>query len=209
MGTSGAIDPDAGVGGPPEADAVGGDAPSDTPPRAVSANVPWWLFVLTGLVWVLIGAYVLALRPGSAALVLALITASLFVVGVLEIIQAFSVASLRWLHGLFGVAMLLGAGYSIYAPRATILVAAWVLAWYLLASGIMHIIQGFMARSRVSGWWVLLILGALEALIGVWAIVEPERTLVLLLVWAGIAALSRGIGDFLTAYALRSERIPV
>lgn len=207
------IDAPTAQSGPDETTATGsrggGPVPADGQPQAgrVVTSLPWWLFVLTGVLWLAIGIYVLALRPGSAALVLAMITVALVVVGVLELVQAAAVNQRRWLHLLFGLVMLGAAGFSLYAPRATILVAAWVLAWYLLASGIVHIIEAFSSRKTFSSWWILLVLGVLESVIGVWAIVEPERTLLLLLVWAGVAALSRGIGDFMTAYAIREQAV--
>lgn len=173
------------------------------PVREPRFPLPWWFLLVTGALWLFVGTFILLLRLGTAGLILMLIVVSMVLIAVLEIIRAVTVPRLRWLHAGFGVLLTLGACYAFYAPEATLLVAGYALAWFLLISGIVYIVEGFRVRAQLSNWWLLLVLGVLQGVLGAWALIEPDRTLVLLLVWTGITALSRGIGDIVVALTLR------
>jgi uncharacterized membrane protein HdeD (DUF308 family) len=53
-------------------------------------------------------------------------------------------------------------------------------------------------------WGLALAVGVLELLLGFWAIGYPGRSAWLLLVWVGIGAILRGIGDLVAAFTYRS-----
>jgi uncharacterized membrane protein HdeD (DUF308 family) len=51
-----------------------------------------------------------------------------------------------------------------------------------------------------------LIVGVLEMAIGLWAIGYSGRSLLLLILWIGMASLFRGIGQIITAFALHARQ---
>jgi uncharacterized membrane protein HdeD (DUF308 family) len=55
-------------------------------------------------------------------------------------------------------------------------------------------------------WWIQLLLGLAQIVLGFWAAGDFGRKTVLLLVWVGAAALIRGISQIITAFTIRSFR---
>jgi uncharacterized membrane protein HdeD (DUF308 family) len=68
-----------------------------------------------------------------------------------------------------------------------------------------------LAAGRTEGWWLELLVGIAEILIGFWAIGYPGRSATLLLLWVGAAALARGIISIFLAFRVRGamERLTV
>jgi uncharacterized membrane protein HdeD (DUF308 family) len=66
---------------------------------------------------------------------------------------------------------------------------------------------GLAARNVNSTWWLGLVAGILEILLGFWASQQrfPARA-ALLLLWVGFFALFRGISEIVIAFELRSRQ---
>jgi uncharacterized membrane protein HdeD (DUF308 family) len=60
-----------------------------------------------------------------------------------------------------------------------------------------------LANVRAPLWWLRLLVGIAEIILGFWAAGDFGHKTVLLLVWVGAAALTRGIMDIVAAFALR------
>jgi len=54
-------------------------------------------------------------------------------------------------------------------------------------------------------WWLRMLIGIAELLLGFWAAGDFGHKTVLLLVWVGAAALTRGILDIAAAFRLRGQ----
>ena len=52
-------------------------------------------------------------------------------------------------------------------------------------------------------WWLLLITGIVEILIGFWAAGDFGNAAILLVVWVGVLALTRGISAIIFAFEVR------
>ena len=59
-----------------------------------------------------------------------------------------------------------------------------------------------MSRDETEFWWVNLIVGTIEILLGFWAAGNFGREAVLLVVWIGAGALARGVTELTLAVAL-------
>ena len=90
-------------------------------------------------------------------------------------------------------------------PNQTVLVVAVFVAWYLVFAGIFSIIGAFVGPKR-EWWWIGIIVGLLEFLLGVWAIGSPGRELLLLINLIGVWLIFYGVGEIFTAFALRSRK---
>ena len=55
-------------------------------------------------------------------------------------------------------------------------------------------------------WWVGLVAGIFEVLIGFWAIGYPGRSVYLLIIWVAVMALMHGINQIVTAFELKRVR---
>jgi Short repeat of unknown function (DUF308) len=94
--------------------------------------------------------------------------------GITQVMTAGRVESWRWLY-LVGGALSIIAGIMAFVwPGRTLLVLAGILSWFLVFKGIVDV-GGALASIRRSFWWVVLILGIVELLVGIWAAGYPGR----------------------------------
>jgi len=170
---------------------------------------PWWIFLLTGIAWLIIGWMALRFTPASVATVGAL----LGVLFLLSMLNEFLIASVRsswrWLHVVMGVIFAFGAGWSFAQPFNAFWTLASILGLLLIFRGTLDIITSVDARDVNSAWWLGMVAGIVEILLGFWA---SQQFLsirgVLLLVWVGLFALFRGISEIVIAFELRRAQRP-
>ena len=86
-----------------------------------------------------------------------------------------------------------------------IIVLSLFIAWYLLFKGAADVFSSIAFRNDIPLWGLGLAVGIGEMLIGLWAVGYPGRSLALLLVWIGVGALLRGIGDIVLGFSSRRE----
>jgi uncharacterized membrane protein HdeD (DUF308 family) len=77
-----------------------------------------------------------------------------------------------------------------------------LLSWFLVFKGTVDAI-GALADTHWDWWWVTLLLGVLEFLLGVWAAGYPGRSLFVFVNLVGIYALFHGFNEIFAAFALR------
>src|SRR5215471_11020609 len=76
---------------------------------------PWWIFLLTGIAWLIISWVVLRFTPASVATV-GVLLGVLFLFGMLnEFLTASVRPRWRWLHVVMGIIFAFGAGWSLAA----------------------------------------------------------------------------------------------
>src|SRR6185436_20231358 len=97
--------------------------------------------------------------------------------GITQLVVAGRVPTMRWLSILSGV-LGIGAGVVTFAwPGITLYVVSLLVAWYLIAYGIVHLVSA-LAGPKLSWWWTGLLLGIAELVLGVWAARSWEQSLV-------------------------------
>jgi len=165
---------------------------------------PWWMFLLTGIAWLIIGWVVLRFTPASVATV-GVLLGVLFLFGMLDEFLIASVrSSWRWLHVVMGVIFAFGAGWSFARPYNAFWTLASILGLLLIFRGTLDIITSVDARDVNSAWWLGMVAGIVEILLGFWASQQFLSVRgVLLLVWVGLFALFRGISEIVIAFELR------
>jgi uncharacterized membrane protein HdeD (DUF308 family) len=162
----------------------------------------WWWFLALGVLWTLLGTYVLSYRVGSLATVAALAGVAFLFGGVSQLMVATRTQSWRWL---FIVAGILGVAAGILTfvwPDITLYVVSVLVAWYLVLFGILHLVSA-LAGPKVSYWWTQLLLGVAELGLGVWAVRSWERSLVTLVTLVGVWAIFHGVAEVFAAFSLR------
>lgn len=166
----------------------------------------WWLFLVTGIAWVVLAFVVLSWDPGTAALIGYLVGFLLIAAGVNELVTIGFVDSWKWLYGVLGATFLIAGVLALTAPFQTFGILALLIGWYLLFKGLASVVVSIAARHELDLWGLLLAAGLLEMAIGLWAIGYPGRSAWLLVVWVGVGALIRGITEIVLAFHLRGER---
>ena len=171
--------------------------------RAISDWAPWWLVLITGIIWVLFGLFVLSLRPASVFAVAVLAGFAFIAGGIQQFMVASRVKDWRWVFYIGGAIGIIAGIMAFVWPGVTLLVLAVFVAWYLVIHGIFSIVGAFFGEKR-SWWWVQIVIGVIEFLLGAWAIASPGRELLLLINLVGIWMLFLGFSEIFASFAMRS-----
>ena len=165
---------------------------------------PWWLFLVTGIAWLIIAWVTLRFTPASLTTV-GVLMGVLFLFAMLnEVMIAAVRSSWRWLHIVMAVLFAFGAGWAFARPLDAFWTLASILGLLLIFRGTLDIITSAETREVNSLWWLGLTAGILEILIGFWAAQQYLRVQgALLLLWVGLFALFRGISEIVIAFEVR------
>jgi uncharacterized membrane protein HdeD (DUF308 family) len=168
---------------------------------------PWWLFLLTGIAWLIISWVVLRFTPASITTVGVLLGVLFLLAAVNEFVIAAVRHSWRWAHILLGVLFVAGAVWAFARPFNAFWSLASVLGLLLIFKGTLDIINAVVTKDVNSAWWLGLVAGILELVLGFWASQQafPARG-ALLLLWVGFFALFRGISEIVIAFEVRSRQ---
>jgi uncharacterized membrane protein HdeD (DUF308 family) len=169
----------------------------------------WWLFLISGILWLLIAWMVLRLNATSITTVGVL----LGVVFGLSAINEVGVASLShggwkvW-HYVLAAIFFLGGLYGFVRPVNTFFALASVLGLILVFYGAFEIVQGVMSRAVNPYWWVNLVTGVLLILLAFWVsgsdrVYALAQRTYLILFWVGFLALFRGFSQIFLAFTVR------
>ncbi len=178
---------------------------SHSPLRELAEQIRllWWVPLLAGLVSIGLGLAILATDWTVHALVV--ITGLVFIIR--GIALAFSPAYAAKTSGEHVVAGIAGviAGIVLAAwPEPSLLVLAFFVGAWLAVSGSFHIITSFRRRRELPHWAFTLSVGAIELLLGIWAMRRPEATLALLITVIGLWAVLTGVIYCVLAFEIRA-----
>lgn len=164
----------------------------------------WWLGVAVGIALIVYGLMVLSLRP-TTVLSLAILVGVAFILGGIEmIVVGRRAAEWKWLFYAGGVAAIIAALVAFLWPGITLLIVAVFVAWYLVIGGVVTVV-GAIAGPRYDWWWVAIVLGVLQFVLGVWAVGAPGRELLLLVNLVGIYLVFTGFTEILLSLSLRDS----
>jgi uncharacterized membrane protein HdeD (DUF308 family) len=162
--------------------------------------------VVLGLLTVVYGLLVMSMRPAAIATVALFAGFALLAGGIVQLALAGGVdRPWRWLAYAAGLVSVV-AGIAAFAwPGLTLLVLAVLVAWSLVINGVVRIVASVTGRHR-DLWWLGLIAGVVELLLGLWAIGAPGREVLLLVNLLGIYLVIAGVDAVVTAIADRSPQ---
>jgi uncharacterized membrane protein HdeD (DUF308 family) len=166
---------------------------------------PWWAFLIAAFAWFVISFVVLQLNLASVATVGVLLGVIFLVSAIEECFVASVTDSWAWARVLLGILFFIAAIWSFADPIGTFVSIADVLGFLLIFMGALDLITSAMSQGGNSVWWLGLVVGVLELLLGIWASQQyfPARASLLLLL-VGFYALFRGIYSIVFAFQLRS-----
>ncbi len=162
----------------------------------------WWWFLILGILWTWFGMFVLSYRVGSLAAVAAFVGVAFLFGGLTQLAVASRVESWRWLFIVGGILGIAAGILTFVWPGITLYVVAILVAWYLIAFGIMHLVSA-LAGPKMSYWWTQLLLGVAELVLGVWAVRSWQRSLVTLVTLVGVWAIFHGVTEIFAAFTMR------
>jgi uncharacterized membrane protein HdeD (DUF308 family) len=185
--------------------------PVRTPIRELTSL--WWLYLVTGVLWLIIALVVLRFNTTSIATVGALLGAFLIVAGINEMFTAFVRRSWAWVHVLLGALFIAGGVLAFFQPFSAFWALAAILGLLLMLKGAFDIIGSLMTRDVNDLWWLGFAVGILEVLLAFWVSQQFfAARAVVILVWVGFAAIFRGVteialGIYLLTLRRRAERL--
>jgi uncharacterized membrane protein HdeD (DUF308 family) len=165
----------------------------------------WWLWLVTGMIWIVAALVVLQFDQASVKTVGLIIGLLFLFAGV----QQFTAAALtdggaRWLAIGFGALLTVAGIVSLFNPKNTFAGMADILGFLFLCVAATWIVEAFVTRDVNDLWWLTLISGIFMAILAFWTsgqfFVQKAYTL---LVFAGIWALMKGVTDIVRAFQVR------
>jgi uncharacterized membrane protein HdeD (DUF308 family) len=165
----------------------------------------WWLFLITGVAWLIIALIVLRFDITSVASVGALLGVILLIAGANEfMVLALRDVGWKWLHGVLGALFVVGGIWAFIHPIGAFYELASILGFLLVLKGAMDLTGSVIQREVSELWWLGVITGGLEILLGFWAsqqMFAPRA--ILILVWVGFFAIFRGVNEIVMAFEMR------
>jgi uncharacterized membrane protein HdeD (DUF308 family) len=166
----------------------------------------WWLFLVTGVGWLIVSMIVLRFQESSVKTVGVIIGVVFLVAALNEFMTMTVQPGWKWLYALMGVLFAIGAVLCFLHPKNAFWMLASILGFLLIFKGSMDIVVSTMTRDFNPLWGLGLAGGIIEVLLGFWASQQYITvSAALLLVWVGFFALFRGIGEIVLAFRVRSE----
>ena len=169
----------------------------------------WWVFLLTGIAWLLIAWLVLRMDITSIAAVGVLLGVVFFVASVNEVGLG-SLMSGGWkiLHYVMALIFFIGGLWSLVRPVDSFFALASVLGLILIFYGTFEIARAFSSREVNPYWWIGLVTGILLLLLAFWVsgsdrVYALAQRTYLILFWVGFFALFKGITQIVNAFGIR------
>jgi len=167
----------------------------------------WWIFLVSGIAWLVFALIVFQWDYTTVYAISILFGIVALFAGVNEFF-AITVSTTGWkfAHGILGVLFVIAGICAIVHPHNAFATLAALMGFFLLAKGIFDLTVAFMTKGYFDLWWVQLMLGIIEILFAFWVAGSFRNKVILLVVYVGIVALSRGITEIFLAFKLKSLR---
>jgi uncharacterized membrane protein HdeD (DUF308 family) len=169
----------------------------------------WWVFLVAGIAWLLLGWLVLRLNETSLRTVGVLLGLVFAGAAVTEAMFA-AVVSGGWKlwHIVMLAVFILGALWGFIRPVDTFFALASVLGFILIFYGAFEISRAIASRDTSPYWWTGLVTGVLLILLAFWVsgsdrVFALARRTYLILFWVGFMAIFKGITQVMMAFGIR------
>ena len=169
----------------------------------------WWVFLVSGIVWLIIAWVVLRMDQTSVAAVGVLLGVVFLVAGINEIAAAeITRGGWRVWHWIMAVIFFLGGLWGFIEPVDTFCALASVLGLILILYGSFEIVLAISSHGVNPYWWLNLIVGVLLILLAFWVsgsdrVYALAQRAYLILFWVGFFALFKGFSQIFLAFSMR------
>ena len=169
----------------------------------------WWVFLVTGIGWLLLAWLVLRMDITSIAAVGVLLGVVFFAAAINEAGLG-SLMSGGWkvLHYVMSFIFFLGGLWSLIQPINSFFALVSVLGLILIFYGAFEIARAVSSRDVNPYWWIGLVTGILLLLLAFWVsgsdrVYALAQRTYLILFWVGFFALFKGITQVVMAFGIR------
>jgi uncharacterized membrane protein HdeD (DUF308 family) len=176
-------------------------------PRELTEEVAhrWWIFLVTGIGW-LIFALLVFQWDYTTVYAISYLFGFVAIAAAMNEFVLISVSTTGWkiAHGLLGVLFVIAGIWALVHPHAAFTTLASLVAFFLLFKGIFDVMVAFIAKAATDTWWLQLVAGIIEIVLAFWVAGSFRDQAILLVVYVGIIALTRGITELIVAFKLKS-----
>jgi uncharacterized membrane protein HdeD (DUF308 family) len=161
----------------------------------------WWMFVIRGIVFILLGIYMIAEPAGSFAALGFLFGLIIFLVGVSELLRVSrerTVGSRQW-HLMLGIIdVILGVVFMAHVTASMAILRIILGLWFLFKG----ISLFTFSRHNITSWW--LTAGAILVFVfGLLVLFNPTFGDMTIILWAAIAFIITGIFNTWLGFSLK------
>jgi uncharacterized membrane protein HdeD (DUF308 family) len=165
----------------------------------------WWVLLLNGALLIVAGFLIFSIDWTIRSL--ATFLGVLFIVqGVAEALTTGIDVRVRRANVVTGLLSIAAGAVVIIWPGPGLLALGIILGAWLIVMGTIAIAGAFAARSIISDWWLLLLLGIAEVALGVLALANPGATLAAIVTVGGIWAVAIGVMRIVLSFQVK--RLP-
>ena len=168
------------------------------------ASSRWWLFLVTGIGWLVFALLVFQWDFTTVYAVSYLFGIVALMAGLNEFL-AIGVSTTGWkiARGILGALFIIAGIWAIVHPHNAFLTIAGLIGYFFLFKGIFDVTVAFVAKSQFEVWWLQLLVGIVEILLAFWVSGNFREKTILLVVYVGVIGLSRGITELILAFKLK------
>jgi uncharacterized membrane protein HdeD (DUF308 family) len=167
----------------------------------------WWFFLVTGIAWLVFALIVFQWDYTT-------VYAISFLFGVVALFAAvnefmvITVSTTGWkiVHAILGVLFVIAGIWALVHPHNAFTTLSALIGFFFLFKGIFDVMAAFVTKGEFELWWLQLVVGIVEILLAFWVAGSFREKAILLVVYVGIMALSRGITEIFLAFKLRGLR---
>jgi len=165
----------------------------------------WWVFLITGSLWLIISLVVFRFDLSSVTAVGIMIAIVVIASGANELLAiGVSAGGWKWVHGILGVVFTVFGIVALVHPDKTFIALASIMGFVLIMKGAFDIVVALMMRDQLDLWWMQLIAGAVEIGLAFWAAGYFGGKAIILVAFVGAWCLFRGLTEIILAFQLRS-----
>jgi uncharacterized membrane protein HdeD (DUF308 family) len=168
-----------------------------------SAAKLWWLYLVTGIAWLVFALIVFRWNYTTVYAVSYLFGFVALIAGVNEFLSL-GIWTTGWkiVHGLLGALYIVLGIWAVAHPHNAFATLASLVAFFLLVKGIFDIMIAFVAKRGFDLWWLQLAIGIFEIVLAFWVSGDFRKKVILLVIYVGVIALTRGITEIFVAFKL-------
>jgi uncharacterized membrane protein HdeD (DUF308 family) len=169
----------------------------------------WWLFLLTGIGWLIFALLVFQWDYTTVYAVSYLFAFVALAAGLNEFFEI-GVSTTGWkvAHGILGALFIIAGIWALVHPHAAFGTLSALVGFFLLFKGIFDIMVAFIAKGQYDGWWLQLIAGIVQIALAFWVAGSFRKEVLLLVIYVGVMALVRGVTELILAFKLKGLRGP-
>jgi uncharacterized membrane protein HdeD (DUF308 family) len=182
------------------------DVPGDEKMAVFDVSGLWWLYLVSGAIWIVAALVVLQFDEASVKTVGVIVGIMFLFAAAQQLVLAWAAdGAARWVALVFGVLLAVAGVVSLASPENTFAGVADILGFLFLLVATMWIARALVERGANDLWWLRLVSGIMMLILAFWTSGQffIDRAY-LLLVFAGIWALFQGLNDIALAFIVRT-----